>query len=233
MHIVVIGALLFFLATYVRSRGHSPRMGMITCVIAVIPTFLLLAGIEQIFGKPIPSSIAFVFATLFPFIPIGFAFLYYAIRPPAEGAPGKAYYTITFSCSECGETINERRETEGRAILCPHCDEITSVPYDDNSTPHVGFNIAEVPPKSSGPVLLRQYHLAVAADTHKIMLESNGIRANVFSDNTGLEVATGSRLFIDASDWVAARAILSESLEAGFVMPDEVDNDLPSEQPEP
>lgn len=48
--------------------------------------------------------------------------------PPKPGAPGDAYYQITFPCPKCQQSITFPREREGCAVLCPQCKELIRVP---------------------------------------------------------------------------------------------------------
>jgi|GEM_PF-2267618 len=180
------------LHTFIRSRGHKPGWPFAVLVAAATLGTLLLAAAG--------------------FVIIGLAFVFYAIKSKAEGALGAAFYHIPFTCPECQASVKAARHKEGTAILCPACEEIITVPYDDHSKiPQ--YVIAEKPPYQGGPVRIQSYTSVSSADLDRFVLEEAGVAATIQNDGTGLNVATSVGLLVASEDWTEARTVLLAARE--------------------
>lgn len=133
--------------------------------------------------------------------------------PPKEGAPGKAYFKITFNCPECKKEVTFKREKEGSAELCPECGEIISVPKDE---PSPESKTERKQPQQEGKVQLDSYAWEAPATTMKLLLESHGIDAEIIgSTESGvlgpLAAPSGFKLVVDSKDWEVADKILKDA----------------------
>lgn len=135
------------------------------------------------------------------------------VSPPKKGAPGKAYFKITFNCPECKKEITFKREKEGSAELCPECGEVITVPEDEASSAN---KTERKPPQQDGKVQLDSFGWEEPATTMKLLLEGHGIKAEVIGlTESGVLGAIGApggyKVVVDSKDWEAADKILKDA----------------------
>ena len=97
------------------------------------------------------------------------------------------------------------RYEEGKAVLCPVCGEIISVPEDEHS-PRKTRKTRTRPSPSEGRVKFDTYLNESRALQMQAILNGNGVKAGII-DGTGtgvlpnLSVGQGFSIIIDAKDW--------------------------------
>ncbi|MEM7396012.1 MAG: hypothetical protein AAF492_27070, partial [Verrucomicrobiota bacterium] len=117
-------AIIFLIPTYYMAKSKGYPAAMI-CVISGVLTFGFTHG--QILTNMIPFH---------PYLHIiipGLILFAVWIMPPRKNAPGEKYLKIEFTCTECNQNLSFHRSQEGRAVQCPQCDEIITVPEDEYS----------------------------------------------------------------------------------------------------
>ena len=116
---VVLGAilaLLFIQPSYYRlkSKGYPAS--------PYIPVTVVACGLSWLGAQFYPQLIILAF--------VSSICLFFIARslPTKPGAPGDAFFKITFECSYCHQSVTFPREREGNAVLCPKCGELIRVP---------------------------------------------------------------------------------------------------------
>jgi hypothetical protein len=106
------------------------------------------------------------------------------LLPAKKGAPGTAYFKITFQCPECHQSITFKREREGCTELCPKCGEIVTVPTDQ-FTPTTQARAKARPQTSEGEVCFDSFARQEDASLLQIQLESHGITSRLRAQPPG------------------------------------------------
>lgn len=187
--VVLVLLPIYYLA---KSKGYNV---VLVCIIPGIIGCLTPYALHTMGGKlPFP----FIYLTL-PLI----ALLAVWLLPAKKGAPGKAYFKITFQCPECHQCITFKRDREGCAELCPKCGEIVTVPTDQ-FTPTTQPRTKMRPQTSEGEVCFDSFIRQEDASLLHIQLESHGIPSRIVSDDgCGLMGAAWQdhKVIITAKDW--------------------------------
>ena len=196
---------LFYLA---KSKGFSAGK-----LVAIATLLSLSSGLSTLL---IDSQALWLGQFIFPAIIL----LATWIIPAKEGAPGKAYLKISFTCPECKEEVTFERRFEGRAELCPKCGEIITVPLDEFS-PKPKEHTKIKPALSEGQVCFADFGDEMAAIQLTAMLEDSGIKTNMISGIGGgtlpqLGGTQGFKVVIDAGDWDAAVEIEKNANNKGI-----------------
>lgn len=189
-------AVVFLVPAYylAKSKGYNAAVILVcSAILSVgIPVTLNFLGISD--GMP------WIDITL-PCLALGIIWL----LPEREGAPGKGYLKITFDCPECNAEVTFSRSEEGKAELCPKCNEIITVPLDEFSPkPSVPKRIK--PDIESGQVCYAVFGNEMLAAQIQALFEDHGIESEII-DGTGggslpqLSGTQGFKLSIDIEDW--------------------------------
>ena len=204
----MIGVIVLFLIPiyYIaKSKGYNTAL---ICVISGAISVLSPQLYYYIWGEPLlPLADATV-----PMVILVIIWL----LPARKGAPGKAYLTIKFICPECKAPVTFRRHEEGKAVLCPKCGEIITVPLDQYSD-RPKAKRADQPSAPEGQVCFNAYGNEMAAIEMKALLEGHGITAEVTDGTSGsalpqLGLMEGFKLYIDAKDWDRALEIENQNI---------------------
>lgn len=187
---------LFLIPTYyiARSKGYN---ALLVCVVSGLVAMFMPYILSFLKGRPILP----IMDVTVPLLVLAIVWL----LPKRRGAPGKEYLTIRFTCPECGDDVSFKRHEEGRAVLCPACGEIITVPLDKYS-PSSPIEKHQRPPPGGGPVCYDSFANEMAALDAQARLESSGIPTELVNDTAGgalpqLSVGQGFRIMIDAKDW--------------------------------
>jgi hypothetical protein len=169
--------------------------------------------ISSIVGYSIPYTLRLIGeAPAFPIIDMTVPLLALVavwLMPAKKGAPGKAYFRITFQCPECHQSITFKREREGCTEMCPKCGEVVTVPTDQ-FTPPKQHRAKARPQASEGEVCFDSFTHQEDAVLLQIQLESHGITSQlVRDDSSGLMGAVWQdhKVIINAKDWDTATEI--------------------------
>lgn len=204
----MIGVIVLFLIPiyYIaKSKGYNTAL---VCVISGVISVLSPQLYHYIWGEPLlPFADASVPMVLLVII---------WLLPARKSAPGKAYLRINFVCPECKAPVTFRRHEEGKAVLCPKCGEIITVPLDQYSDRPKTIR-TDRPSASEGQVCFNAYGNEMAAIEMKSLLEGHGIAAEVTDGTSGsalpqLGLMEGFKLFIDAKDWDRAIEIENHNI---------------------
>ena len=190
-------AVIFLLPAYylAKSKGYNVAIVLVASAILSMGVPLLIYGINYPDG-----SIPAIDITL-PFLSLAIVWLI----PERDGAPGKKYLKITFTCPECKEEITFPRSKEGKAELCPKCGEIITVPLDEFS-PKPVFPKRDKPNISSGTVCYASFGDEMFAAQKQALFEDQGIESEIIDGIGGgslpqLSGTQGFKLSIDIDDW--------------------------------
>ncbi|MFY9182470.1 MAG: hypothetical protein WBI79_04230 [Kiritimatiellia bacterium] len=199
--------ILFLIPIYyiAKSKGYN---ALLLCVISGLIAFFTPFYLQFFKGWP---QLPWADATV-PMVLLGIIWL----LPARKGAPGKAYLTINFICPECNVPVTFRRHEEGKAVLCPKCGEIITVPLDQYSD-RPKTQRADRPSASEGRVCFNAYGNEMAAIEMKALLEGHGITAEVTDGTSGsalpqLGLMEGFKIYIDAKDWDKALEIENQNI---------------------
>jgi hypothetical protein len=194
MLILALAVLFFIPATYIaKSKGYKafPIIGWITAL-GVILELTVFVITEVLYPLVLAS------APLLSFLVIWFL-------PEKGGAPGKQYLKISFDCPECNEGLIFSRSKEGRAELCPKCNEIITIPTDEfSSKPSLPTRVK--PDIESGYVCYASFGDEMLALQMQALLEDNEIGSEII-DGTGggslplLSGTQGFKIAINIEDW--------------------------------
>ena len=203
-------AVLFLLPAYylAKSKGYN--------VVAV----LVASGVLSM-GVPLALSLLTDSQPL-PLLNIAFpalALFIVWILPTKEGAPGRKYLKITFTCPECKQEVVFARRYEGKTELCPKCGEIVTVPLDELSPPEQPPDRGR-PEATSGAVCYASFGDEMLAAQMQALFASHGIDSEIISGTGGgmlpqLSGTQGFKVAIAVNDWDKAIAIEKLSAEAG------------------
>ena len=197
---MIVVAILLLAPLYYLSKSK----GFNAVKLVTIATLLSVACTVAIFFIPLLGLGQLIFPAIF--------LVTVWILPPKDGAPGKAYFRITFNCPECQKEVTFKREREGIVELCPECGEIITVPTDQYTSTKTTSK--KNPPLQDGKVQLESFSMEAPATMMKLLLEVHGVNAEILGSTgsgvLGAIVApNGFRVVIDSEDWEKANEILN------------------------
>ena len=195
--LIIIGlAILFFIPIYyiLKSKGYN---AVAVCIIIGVvgysaPIYLLV--FENWPWTPLVNLACLVLSLV-----VAWAL------PAKKGAPGKAYLRIKCNCPECGAPVSFKRHEEGKAVLCPLCGEIMTVPMDEHSEQKTPKKRTK-PSVTDGKVCFDSFGNEMVALELLTLFKGNGLNAEII-DGTGagtlvqLGIDQGFKVIIDANDW--------------------------------
>ena len=202
-------AVLFLLPIYyiAKSKGFNAFKVCIICgLLGLSAAFLpyLFENAEDRFPIPVIDCTAGMVALFVVWL-----------LPARKGAPGKAYLRIECECPACHANVTFRRQEEGKAVLCPKCKEIMTVPTDQYS-PASSASKRDRPAVSAGPVCFDSFGNEIAAFEVKAVLDGSGIAAEIIEGTGGgiltqIGMEQGFKVMIDAKDWDRAVEIVEQA----------------------
>jgi hypothetical protein len=196
---MILITIVFLIPAYylAKSKGYNAAPILITTGILSFGLPMILRCIEGLEILPVMDL-------TFPIL----ALIIIKLLPEKKGAPGKKYLKISFICPECNQEVTFERRFEGKAELCPKCDEIITIPLDEFSPPPLEQSRIK-PIISSGQVCFAEFGNEMFAIQFEAMLNDHGIDTEMISGIGGgtlphLGGTQGFKVMIDINDWEAA-----------------------------